>query len=498
MSDQHAPTTTDPVDLERALLAREEADITGAPDGAWPETRWTFLRKLAVGLALALIVGYLLLWAQNVQDTGGPDGYIRGNADRGPVDFISTLTGALIIREGNGPRLYDLPLQTNTQNRIFAGYVGPVPQESILPYNHLPFEAIFIAPFMDLPYPIVFALWTLICGIAIGMSLGLLDGALPVARPIGWVLSMAACSYMPLIRGLMLGQNSPLVLLGLCGLYVALKRGQGTWAGVALVLIALKPQVLPIILLLLVLQKQWNTLVVFIGIMGGLSLAAIPILGADWPLKYAQLLLGVAGWGNTGAIDPAIMHNWRGFLTNLLGPGPLSNLISPLFAFLSLTTALLVAYAWWRTTRDQGPGARDQRLETRNQQQINPKSKIGVPSGPPKSDDPYSPQFDLLWALAGLAAVLTSLHLNPHDLTLLVFPAWIIGAYATSGLWSRGISRLWLVILWTGWVFAPLTLTNAQAIVIPSVLLLALSCLLLARHLTSPQPAETTYQPAPA
>lgn len=499
MSDQHAPTTTDPVDLERALLAREEADLTGAPDGSWPETRWTFLRKLAVGLALALIVGYLLLWAQNVQDTGGPDGYIRGNAERGPVDFISTLTGALIVREGNGPRLYDLPLQTNAQNRIFAGYVDPVPQERILPYNHLPFEAIFIAPFMDLPYPIVFALWTLICGIAIGMSLGLLDGALPVARPIGWVLSMAACSYMPLIRGLMLGQNSPLVLLGLCGLYVALKRGQGVWAGLALVLIALKPQVLPIILLLLVLQKQWNTLVVFIGVMGGLSLAAIPLLGADWPLKYAQLLLGVAGWGNTGAIDPAIMHNWRGFLTNLLGTGPLSGLIPPLFALLSLATALLLAYAWWRTTRDQGSGIRDhqptirnQEPGTRNHQQINPHSAFRTPH----SDGPYSPRFDLLWALAGLAAVLTSLHLNPHDLTLLVFPAWIIGAYATSGLWSRGISRLWLVILWTGWVLAPLTLTNTQAIVIPSVLLLALSCLLLTRHLTSPEPAQTTYQPA--
>ena len=50
---------------------------------------------------------------------------------------------------------------------------------------------------MDLPYPIVFALWTLLCGIAIGMSLGLLDGALPVARPVGWVLSLAACSYLP-------------------------------------------------------------------------------------------------------------------------------------------------------------------------------------------------------------------------------------------------------------------------------------------------------------
>jgi hypothetical protein len=488
-------TTTDPVDLERKLIAREEAEDTGTPEGSWPETRWTLLRKVAVALALALIVGYLLLWAQNVQDTGGPDGYIRGyynspEDQRGPVDFIATLTGALLIAEGNGPRLYDLDLQLNSLNRIYAGYRSPVGAEGLLPYNHLPFEALFIAPFMNLPYPIVFAIWTLICGIAIGMSLGLLDGALPVARPIGWVLSMAACSYLPLIRGLMLGQNSPLVLLGLCGLYVALKRGQGVWGGLALVLVALKPQVLPIILLLLLLQKQWNTLVVFVGVMAGLSLAAIPILGAGWPIQYAQLLIGVSAWGNTGAIDPAIMHNWRGFLTNLFGPGPLSGLVTPLFALLSLATALLVAYAWYRSSRSrgQGPGARDQ--------EFSPHSALRTPH----SEDPYNPQFDLLWALAVLAAVLTSLHFNPHDLTLLVFPAWIIGAYATSGLWNRGISRLWIVILWTGWALAPLTLTNPQAIVIPSVLLIALSCGLLVLHLISPQSHESPapYQPAPA
>ena len=177
-----AQTTTDPVELERKLIAREESEYTGIPESTWPDSRWTFIRKIGVAISLALIVGYLLLWAQNVQETGGPDGYIRGNADRGPVDFISTLTGALVIRDGDGPNLYDVNLQTNAQNRILATYAPALDKDHILPYNHLPFEALFIAPFMNLPYPIVFALWTLICGIAIGMSLGLLDGALPVAR----------------------------------------------------------------------------------------------------------------------------------------------------------------------------------------------------------------------------------------------------------------------------------------------------------------------------
>ena len=56
----------------------------------------------------------------------------------------------------------------------------------------------------------------------------------------------------------------------------------------------------------------------------------MPLMGLGWPIDYAELLVGVAGWGSTGAIDPAIMHNWRGFLTNLLG-GTAPGLVTPLF-----------------------------------------------------------------------------------------------------------------------------------------------------------------------
>jgi len=309
----------DPVDLERKLIAENEQNASGDSERASSPGGWTFLQKLAIAVSVALIVGYLLLWAQNVQATGGPQGYIRGNADRGPIDFVSTLTGALVLREGKASQLYNLDVQRDAQNEIFDGYRPALSTSEILPYNHLPFEAMLVAPFMDLPYPIVFAFWTLLCGVAVGMSLGLMDGALPVARPVGWVLSMAACSYLPLIRGLMLGQNSTLVLLGLCGLYASLKRGQYGWAGAALVLVALKPQILPAVLLLLVLERHWKAIGIFASVLLGMTLAAMPLLGIGWPFDYAKLLVGVAGWGSTGAIDPAIMHNWRGLLTNLLG-----------------------------------------------------------------------------------------------------------------------------------------------------------------------------------
>jgi hypothetical protein len=454
--------TDDPVELERELLRSQglgsssqsaEPASTQGQDG-----RWSLLSKLALILSLGLVIGYLFIWVKAVQDVGGPEGYIKGSStpgsERGPVDFVSTLTGATIIRDGNGRLLYDQNTQHDAQDFVLTSRQPT----KLLPYNHLPFEALLIAPMLDIPYPLIFAFWTMAAGLAIGVSLGMLDGAQPVSRPVGWVMSMAACSYLPLIRSLMLGQNTPLVLLGLCSTYVTLKRGQHFWAGASLLLVALKPQVLPVVLLLMLLQGHWKALVTFAALMLALSVAAMPTLGVAWPLDYVKLLVGVAGWTDVGAIDPAIMHNWRGFFTNLFS-GQLAGLVTPFFMLASLLSVGLLVRAWLSSR---------QALEN-----------VKVPT--------HTQAWDLLWALAGIVAVLTSLHLNPHDLALLIFPAWIIGAYAMSGEWRRPLTTAWLIILWTGYLLPPLTLyqSNNALAVLPSVLVMVAAVGLLVWQLTT-------------
>jgi hypothetical protein len=444
--------------MERQLLRSRGY----APSGQTPDPdaqkdmagRWSLLNKMALIVSLGLVIGYLFIWVQAVQDVGGPEGYIRGTRDRGPVDFVSTLTGATIIREGNGRLLYDQQAQHNAQDLVLS----PLPPGKLLPYNHLPFEAFLIAPMLDIPFPLIFAFWTMAAGLAIGVSLGMLDGAQPVSRPVGWVMSMTACSYLPLIRSLMLGQNTPFVLLGLCSTYVAVKRGQPFWAGASLLLVALKPQVLPVVLLLMLLQRQWKALLSFAGLLLAFSVALMPTLGVGWPLDYIRLLVGVAGWKDVGAIDPAIMHNWRGLFTNLFG-GQLAGLVTPFYVLASLASIGLLVWAWLRSRE----AIERVRLQT------------------------YSEGWDLMWALAVIVAVVTSLHLNPHDLALLIFPAWIIGAYAMSGEWSRPVSTTWLVLLWVGYLLPPLTLyqgNNALAVV-PSVLVMVVAAGLLTWQLAA-------------
>lgn len=424
--------------------------------------KWRLRRSLVLVVTLVLLSLYVAGWGAALsQDQYGPEGLVR------KTDFVATLTGALEIRGGNGASLYNLDVQRVAQNQVMAPYMR-LGEGKMLPYNHMPFEALLVTPLMSLPYPLIFGLWTLLMVIAIGMSLWLLNRALPIDRRLLVLVVLALCSYQPLWRSLMLGQNSPLVLLGLCGAYTGLKHDRPVWAGLALLLVALKPQLLPVVLLLLLLQGRWKTLGAFAASLTALVVAVMPILGVAWPLDYAKLLLGVANWQDTGAIDPGIMHNWRGLATDLFG-GWLPGLVTPFFLLMSLLSVALVAWAWWRS---RGQSAQET-------------GASGKPAG-------YSPRYDLLWALCGIVAVVTSLHLNPHDLTLLIFPAWVVAAYATSGRWNKRISQLWLSLLWVAYLLIPVTFYGDAAnvapglAVVPDVLLLALAALLLARQLASP------------
>ncbi|MDQ3929479.1 MAG: glycosyltransferase 87 family protein, partial [Chloroflexota bacterium] len=270
-------------------------------------------------------------------------------------------------------------------------------------------------------------------GLAIGLSLGMMDGTLSVSRSVGWALSLAACSFLPLIRGLMEGQDTPFVLMGLCGTYVALRRGQPNWAGAMLMLVALKPSLLPLVLLLLILQRHWQALTTFIVLFMSLSALTIPVLGFAWPLRYVSLLLDPV---LVSSLPPArdIMYNWRGITGPVFGPEAPAIVPALIFAF----GVVLLALAWVRY--GQGPEVEDE--ETRSAAHTTA----------------LRFNWDLLWALAGLLAVFVAPNPGSHDLTLLIFPGWIIGIYALSARFGRRASLAWRLILTLGYGLFPASL----------------------------------------
>ncbi|MEA2573435.1 MAG: hypothetical protein QOH93_733, partial [Chloroflexia bacterium] len=384
------------------------------------------LRMLAISACGALLLVYLFGWYAATRDPQmhGFDGVVRRS------DFLSNLTGAKLIAEGKGHSLYDLDAQREAQNEVLAPYFKLDPGK-ILPYNHVPFEAMLTAPLVmsGVPYTAIFTLWEVLMLGLLAASIGVLQRALPIHGAALFVTVLAAISYQPVARSFILGQNSPMVLLGICLVYAASRRKLDLWTGLALLLVAPKPQVLPVIGLVLLLQGRWRALLVFGGAMSVLCVAAMPVLGADWPLQYVRLLVGVAGWQDTGAIDPGIMHNWRGFATNLLG-GWAPGLVTPVFLVLTLLSVGVLVWLWFKT-RSTGTAA------------------VEIPAD-------RSASFDMIWAVVGIMAVLTSVHLNPHDLVLLIFPAWIVASYALSGALGAD-SRRWLAVLWLGYALIPVS-----------------------------------------
>ncbi|HEU5329267.1 MAG TPA: glycosyltransferase family 87 protein [Thermomicrobiales bacterium] len=404
-------------------------------------------RAISLLGAFCLVV-LLLFWAGVIHANDGPERYVRG-----ATDFIHILTGAELIRSGQAAQLYDLEAQRAMQARILAPYLTLRPN-MVLVFNHLPIEALALVPLLGLPYPLIFALWSGASVLAAGAALWLLARYAPLPGPANRAGLLLACAFPPLHLALWLGQPSAFVLLGLCGAWAALRHERPALAGVAFALVALKPQLLPILVLALCLQRRWRTLLVTAGVLAGGSIAMMPVLGVAWPLRYLLLLSGSRDWGAEVGVHPAQMENWRGLAVNLFGQS-VPALVMPCVVGLSLLTVGLLLLAWWRAhPAGQGAGT--------------------------------AGQDDLIWALAILVAVPASLHLLPHDLSALVLPAWLLGRRALNGAWPTSLSRGWLALLGGGYLcsWLPLLASDAPAVaVIPTVSLLGAAIGLLAWQL---------------
>jgi hypothetical protein len=179
------------------------------------------------------------------------------------------------------------------------------------------------------------------------------------------------------MRSLMLGQDTPFVLLGLCGVYSALKREYEVWAGLSLLLVALRPSLLPAILIVLLLQGYIRTLTVFAGSMLALAVLAMPLLGIDWIGRYLGFLFSPASTA-PGEQTPA--HSWLGFANEVLGSWSPA-LVPVVFVLLAVASAAVLVWA------------RRRAAETETAEE-----PTAAPFSDPGFSFDYEPGWDLLWA----------------------------------------------------------------------------------------------------
>src|ERR1700722_13012179 len=121
------------------------------------------------------------------------------------MDFATRYAAGLMVRQGNGSKLYDIDAQTRVQRDLFG-------RETPLLELHPPFEALLYAPLAKLPYLWAYVLWGMV-NIGLWMaSVYFLRKSVPVPKQTFRFLAVCF-TFFPLWLTLHGGQTSILLLL---------------------------------------------------------------------------------------------------------------------------------------------------------------------------------------------------------------------------------------------------------------------------------------------
>ena len=279
-------------------------------------------RKLwaAVGLLVGLILIAWDLWA-------AAGTYISQYAVRN--DFRLAFGAALVgIRNGYS-HLYDLEAQRSAIQSLGTGFN---PQPFISP----PPLAWLVTPLVLLPFSTALVIWTLLLLAALGWTWYLLapsDGRVKAAH-LALLLGV-----FPVAFGVMVGQPGALVAAAVATAWWLMRREHPVWAGLALSLIVLKPQMAFLIPVCLLASGHARTFGAWLAASLAIGLIALALLGPDGVARYRDVLAQTQ--------TPAWDITRRYSISGPLGLGPLLNVVQVVVVAIAVVAA-------WRHRRD-GP-----------------------------------------------------------------------------------------------------------------------------------------------
>lgn len=202
-------------------------------------------------------------------------------------DFASFLTGAAVIKEGHGNKLYDMETQRFYHLKIVEDY----PNKGLLPFRNLPFFAALFIPLTFLPLTLAFKLYALfVVEVLIFITILLAKIFRKVASYPFWPL--IPFLFFPSLFSITLGQTTPLVLLFFLLIYKLFKTNKLFSAGVISGLLLLKPQYFIAVPFLLFLGKDRKKFP--IGVLSAaliIFLVNVAISGPDFVSHYLDFLM---------------------------------------------------------------------------------------------------------------------------------------------------------------------------------------------------------------
>ncbi len=303
-----------------------------------------FLLCLLVALAVwAVWEGYVLNHRPETRGCGG--------------DFPQFYAAGKIVSQGEADRLYDQPYFRHLQDSLRDD-----PLRSLYP----PTMGLLMAPLGRLPYNAALAAWWAIQAICILATGAIFYRTAPLSRPRRINMLVALAALLPLWIAVGIGHVAPLLLLVLAGGLTLHKQGKRCWAGLALSLLALKPQLAAGLLLWMLLRRDLRTLA---GLAAGLifqALAVAACLGATVWLDYLHALPVISAITRGYRYSPLFEQSFAGMARNLCWAAGRAQWQVPAMRMAYALTAgvavvLLCRVVWARRPWD--PAVADRRTE---------------------------------------------------------------------------------------------------------------------------------------
>jgi hypothetical protein len=205
------------------------------------------------------------------------------------------------------------------------------------PFMHPPIVALLFAPISLLPYPVALALFVLV---SIGCWLfacAILEAELDDAPPTreAWLL----VRFAPALYSLAYGQMTALLAVPLALFVVSLRRKRDLAAGLALGLLAIKPQMVVGLVVYLALQRRFRAIlgaIVSGAVVSGASIALFP----EAARTYARVSSQMLGWSRLASARP-----WAQIGFFRLGTSTFDG-VSPLLGTVTGVALSLAGLAW--------------------------------------------------------------------------------------------------------------------------------------------------------
>lgn len=361
--------------------------------------------------------------------------HARQSIPEGLPDFSGNYTAGRILRDGYGSRLYDDALQESIQRSFSAKAIEK--RRTILPYIHLPYEAVLFAPLAHFSYLTAYAIWLAVNLALLGSIPFLLRRRLQALGKAPLYFWLLAClAYFPIFSALIQGQDSILLLFLYCLAWTSLERGSelasGSWLALGLYKYHLVvPFVLPM-------WRRKKLIAGFLSVATILGFVSLAITG--WPslLGYPRYL-----WGTEHDLKygfntlPGLIANLRGLVSALPSAHP--EIKTGLLVLLSAIVLLLMMYAAGKTSSADSVGQQ------------------------------------ALFALGLVGAVLLSYHLYVHDLSVLFLAVVLVLEIVLSNPpipnWTRRTLYVCIALLFCSPLYLVLSLRYGQLRLMAIVLL---------------------------